>query len=489
MKSALARDQSPYDMNTRSSVQTGRMGSSGWFVLLGACGISLMTSAVILTSDAPSEYANLAFLPLTFLLLSILYFKLYFEMQKNIAILLILAGYFVRDVVTPLALALGDYATVFRWLSSANINAAIFLMMYEAVIVFTGMSLYVAFGGRRKATSDPADCLTAPKMNYRWLNAILVLCVVFCIGVFLYIPEIRGLYKPMFGNSRAIASIDYTFDEIALRGSAKRVLFSLFTYVLGFIRYVVPAYLIYAIYRKKGDSSKGLILSALVLVLPFLVVGESNIEPFLGLLLNIVLIRRLYPSHSRHLARASWILGGVLVISVFSIKMSMIAQSTGASGFQSVSEALNAYFPGVGNAAATYNIVDANPMKTLFYDFYSIIPFRGSLFGLEGTTLTDLFAQSNGVWGNIVPCISQAMHYLGTFLAPLVPVSVAVLSLVMHEMAESTHEYWRYFYFAFIMVFSALVPTTYNLVTLLAFALEVFLPIWILTRFVSRRRS
>lgn len=490
MKSALMRDQSLDDMNSRSSVRTKAPGSSSWFLLLAAvCVMSLITCAIILMSNAPYGYRNMAFLPLSFLFVSVMYSRLYLEIHKNIAVLLILVGYFIRDVATPLALALGNYTTVFPKLSSENINTAIFLMMYEVVIVFTGIHLYLLFKRRSKGTIRIADSFAAQTWSYRSFNAVLLLCVLFCIGVFLYIPEIGGLYKPIFGNSQGIASINYTADQIALRGSLRRVLFTLFTYVLSFIRYVIPAYFIYVIYKKKGDSLKGIILSVPFLVLPFLVVGTTNIEPFLGLLLNMVLVKRLYPRNSQHLTRAFLILGGSLVISIFGAKMHLIGQSTGNSGFESLSEVLCAYFPGVGNAAATYNIVDINPLKTLFYDFYSTIPFRGSLFGLAGVSLAGLFNESNGIGGNIIPCVSYAEHYLGFAIAPLVPMSMAVLSLVMHDRAENTNEYWQYFYFVFAMIFLAIAPNMYNSVIYLSWAFGVFLPLLVLTKFIERRRG
>jgi len=487
MRDAVIRGQSLYCMNSRSSVRTRTPRSSGFFVLLSTCAISLMACAVILMSDAPSGYKNLAFLPLTFLFVSIVYSRLYLEIQKNIAVLLILAGYFIRDVVTPLALALGNYTTVFPWLLSENINTAIFLMMYEVVVVFTGIRLYLLFKRGPKETTRIADSFATQTWSYRSFNAVLLLCVLFCIGAFLYIPEIGGLYKSIFGNNQQIASFGYTFDQIALRGSLRRVVFTLFTFTLNFIRYVVPAYFIYAIYRTKGDSPNGVILSIPFLVLPFLIVGSSNIDPFLGLLLNMVLVKRLYPRNSRHLIRASLILGGLLFVSVFGAKMHVMGQWTGIAGFESLSETLCAYFPGVGNAGAAYNIVDINPLKTLFYDFYWTIPFRGSLFGLEGTTLANLYAESNGVSGQIIPCVSYAEHYIGFVLAPLAPMSMAVLSLAMRDRAENANKYWQYFYFVFAMVFLALAPNIYTFVIILAWAFGVFLPILMLTKLINRR--
>src|SRR5450830_445823 len=146
MRDALASDSSACKMNSRSSVRTKAPGSSSWFVLLAAvCVMSLITCAIILMSNAPYGYRNMAFLPLSFLFVSVMYSRLYLEIHKNIAVLLILVGYFIRDVATPLALALGNYTTVFPKLSSENINTAIFLMMYEVIIVFTGIHLYLLF--------------------------------------------------------------------------------------------------------------------------------------------------------------------------------------------------------------------------------------------------------------------------------------------------------------------------------------------------------
>lgn len=463
--------------------------NSSIIILILVLVLSILTAIVISFDDVPRGYENLPLLPLSFGLASLLFFKIYFEMQKNIAVLLILGGYFIRAVITPLAFVFGNYTTSFRLLYSENINSAVFIMIYEVLIVFGGMFIYLTLKKRPVEDIYHADDFIAKEHDFRKFNIMILLSVLFCFAVFLYIPEISEQYTTIFGNSDAIVSIDYVFDDVALRGTLKRILFSLFTYVLSFIRYVVPVHFIQAIYKKNGDSAKGIVKSLLFLLFPFLIVGTTNIEPFFGLILNCIIIKKLFPRNGKKLVIAIWVLGVLLVISIFSAKLDAISQWTGTSGFATLSQSLNAYFPGVGNAAAMYTIIDTNPLRTLFYDFYSTIPFRGSIFGFEEITLTNLFDLYNNIGGNIVPCVSHAEHYLGFIFAPIVPMGIALTALKMREKAKKSTNFWQYYYFVFFMMFAAFAPNIYNIVIYFSFIFKALLPVYILIKLINKKKE
>ena len=79
-----------------------------------------------------------------------------------------------------------------------------------------------------------------------------------------------------------------------------------------------------------------------------------------------------------------------------------------------ISSFLQAYIPGLSNLTGVFRMSDIPKETTLFYDFYYMIPFRKTLFGIPGDFRSVIFFNnSNGVSSQIIPCIGQCYLYLG----------------------------------------------------------------------------
>lgn len=65
---------------------------------------------IVLDINKPAYYNLLYLLPLSFAVLSILFFGLYKHILNNISVAVILILFFVRMVISPLFMSLGNYA-------------------------------------------------------------------------------------------------------------------------------------------------------------------------------------------------------------------------------------------------------------------------------------------------------------------------------------------------------------------------------------------
>lgn len=457
--------------------------------------ISILTILLILfDNEIVYGYQLLWLLPLSFTLISVFTINILKNIQHNIVVAILWGGYFIRFVLTPLALKIGNYRMFFSFtVFGDKIQNAIFLMTYEIIIVFLFLSIYLRIHIHNKTSKKMKfknlDNIFINEDNYRNMHFVILLLVVFCLCIYIYIPEIMDSYTWIFSDNLKIANIDYNVDEIAIRGTFKRALGSLFVFVFNIVRYLIPVYLLKFLSTRFRKSHLRYISSLFICMLPFLAINESNIQPFFGLLFNVIMMIKLYPKEKKKIIKTFLILGGSLVISLLLTKLYLLSNWQNTSGAESISLTINAYFPGVGNVAAAYNILRKNKWKTLFYDFFSTIPFRNSLFpsiAVKEIPLNDLFNNYNYTSGNIIPCISGAQYYLGLLIAPILPMLLSYIALRMKEKAESSNDYWYYFCYMFYSIRVAMIPTLYNHISIVVIIMNQFIPMYLITVFLNQ---
>ncbi|KAB2332603.1 O-antigen polymerase [Bacillus mesophilum] len=454
------------------------------FILL----ISPLSCLIILYDSKPNGYNNLWVLPLIFLVLSLITVNVLKNLADNITLSVIYFGYFIRFVITPLFLSLGNYTTVFNTLVDLNIQYAIIFMVYEIIIVFLCIEFYLIINKNVKKYKNKR--IEINSKNYKNINLMFIILTLFCISIYLYIPEIGKYYTSFFSNNTDALKLDYDFDNIASRGSIDRILNTLFVFIFNIFRYIIPVYLLQLIYLKLRPSRFKFILSIIICLSPFLIVSESNIQPFFGLLFNILMMLKLYPSKSRKIIATIGILGVVGLVGMVIEKILSFGNWQGTSGVASIALTLNAYFPGVGNVAAAYNVDVTNKLITFVSDLVRTIPFNGTLFPGVSTEIntTSMYNTSNYVTGQIIPNISYTSYYLGVVLSPIIPVILSLYALKMHKKANLNKDFWIYFFYIFVSIRIALIPTLYNPIAFFSILFSQILPLGLFCLFINRSK-
>lgn len=452
---------------------------------------SVVVSILLLfDNNVVDGYELLWLLPFSFFIMSLFSIGIVKNSQSNVTMLIIWGGYIIRFILTPLSLLFGNYRIIFfQTVSSNQLESAILLMVYEIFIVFSLLALYLRFSRNIHLIDRMQSKINVEKFNNRRVHYVLFLLTLFCILVFIYIPELKNSFTWIFADGKEISNIRYDVYGLENIGGFNRVLVSLFIFIFNIIRYLIPVYLLNYVYSKFKRTKFTFVISLIICMLPFFVINESNIQPFIGLIINIIMMTKLDPENKNKIIKLYLIIGGVLLFSILFSKLLLLEEWQNTSGIEGISLTLNAYFPGVGNVAAAFNIDETNKLRTLFYDFINTIPFKNSIFPNitpKIVSLTHLFNSNNGTLGNIIPHISGARYYLGFILAPFLPGIVSLYSIRIKEKADASRDYWNYFFYVFYSIRIALIPTLYNHISFVSVVFNSIIPMYLIIVFIKK---
>lgn len=433
----------------------------------------LYTSYVIsFDTNRPVYYTNLYWLPFTYSVLSILFYRIYVGINRNLVYLLVVTLYSLRNVFTPLMMYYGEYSGFFTRLTIDNVNKAVALLCFENICVFAYLYERYKKDVLRINTSERHIYRQIKKGDYI-CGVLLILYLFFCIISYWMIPAIRESYSSIFA---ADALLDVGVDAPS-RGII-RVVFTLFILAFNVVRILIPIAIIYFFRKKMGHSWLGIFIGFFLGLSQFFFVGGETMYVLLVFFLIIGIIYKLFYRCRKKIA----ILGGIIVLVPF-IYLSVLKANAGVgestdSIFNQLSMFMQAYLPGVCNVAAFFNVNNPNKLSTLFFDFYTMIPFRGTLFGLEGDRLVIVYTKQNNTPFQILPCISQAYHYIG-ILAPIVPCLLIRFAIYIQAKFRRSVNIWQYTFYLLAMVYVSVSPILYNVtilgVWLFATLLSMFL--------------
>ena len=127
-----------------------------WIMILVISTISLICFILLITdSNQPNYYNMLCALPLSFMVISLAFYKIYFFIPQNVGLSLVVFLCFIRNVISPLMMYFGNYySTISKGISSTT-NDAILLVIYENLIVFFVLYLCVNNNQNRQVNEQP----------------------------------------------------------------------------------------------------------------------------------------------------------------------------------------------------------------------------------------------------------------------------------------------------------------------------------------------
>lgn len=454
-----------------------------WVMFIVCMGVSII---LLMDPNLPSYYTLLPLLTFSFGVIPFIYPVLIKQMFHNLGVAMIVGGYFMRNVVTPLVMRFGEYSGAFKLNLETNMPKAIILMIYETYVVLGCVLLYLKYTHHKSENCKVKELYLNPSTSIKKISMLLLLISAFCVGVLIMIPSVKTSFTTIFDSD--LASMVGDTDSIAVRGGIKRALVTLFQMCVGFLRYLVPNYFIMAIRKRMGESYRGILLSTVFIGVQFMVIAETLANSLFGAMVSMVLLIKLYPSKRKTLFVGCGICGGILIGYFVFMKTMMVATDEKVS-LADLSEILQAYFPGVCNMAGVFNIENPDKGRTLFFDFYYAIPFRGSLFGLEEERLVQLYNVCNRITSNIIPAAGHAYHYLGPILAPSEPAIMACLGSKYAIKLGEQEDIWRYIVYVYLVIILSISPVMYNISNTLAFMTLTFIPMYIISRFSNESRS
>lgn len=410
---------------------------------------------ILLDQNRPDYYNLLPLVPLSFLVANILLLKRYEKIFNNLAIVLIFSLYFVRNVLTPFIMRLGEYTGGFTIVSNKSAVGAITIMIYESLVVF-GVIYYLT----REKKENKEKKKRKIKIKVGLFEGLILLIAIVMIISYIKVPEIKQLYMSILGED--IKNINYlNTDKLVNRGGLERILFTLYDFLFNFMRIFIPTGIMILIKKKIKNENLAVIASLFVISSQLLFIGTETILPIIIMAVLIILLFKLYPNKQKPIMI---IFGSVICfggIMLFVIKMKQAFSNNSMTLWASLSKMMQSYFPGVCNLAGIFNVPTTDKWTTLFYDFYYTIPFRNTLFGLTGDKLVSIFNRSNGVMNHILPCVAQGYYYLG-FLAPIVPALFVTAGIKVESKRNREDNVFKYVTYTFLLIYIGITPILYN---------------------------
>lgn len=425
--------------------------------------------------NAKGEYIPIVILPLFYILFLLILLPRVKYLFKSIVFTILWGGYFIKMVLTPLLYSYAEYKSFYYVSIETNdILYASLLIGVESVV--TALVLFVMI--KKHPINIETQTITVDKENNIFVNFIILALILFLIVSYRIVPQLK-IANPLFYkatlNDAALLRIDN--ENIVARGTFQRYLYSLFNFFLPIFRNIVPLYFLSKI--KNIEKSKFLVF--ILLFVPFIFLNSSNAQPIHCSILVLLVLNRLYNKKVKTVNIIVFIVGLIVLFIIITAKMQSLLAWRGIGGIAAIAQFVNAYFPGVDNAAIVHQIGHESYFTTLFYDLYYVIPFQNTLFGLKGDNLQDVFTAISMTGSQVIPWCSQISHYTGFIFAPLVTMAFIIKAIKSEINGIREKEYWSVIWCLYYSYFTSVAICTYSFSIYLSGLVNVGIPILIIS--------
>ena len=409
--------------------------------------------------------------------------------QTNIAVVLIIATALVRYCVLPIFLVFSNFATAMKLNIEKNATGAIILLIYEIIAVFLTVIIV-----QKKQTTKIINQTNRSGVRFKLLGEILAVLLLFCLFVLVYIPQTKLMFKTIFDlTNEDFTSVTYSASMNEL-GSTKRILQTLFAMVFHFLRIMVPIYVVKLAKTKKARESVIFLIAFVFVFLQFLLITSTFAESIISGLIILIVTAKICPEKGSRLLKFSAVFVCAIVIIYFCVrywvnttKLNTSYYTKDGNFFSYLSNIINAYFTGVDNVAAVFNVPQNGKLEALFFNVYRAIPFNNSLFGLDGENFQSIYNSANNLTGQIQPTIASGYYFFGPIFAPILSVLITWVALTFANKGQKTQYFWEYVAYTFTAISIALGLSMYNDAIVLQWFTTWELPIIILSKLSSEK--
>lgn len=165
----------------------------------------------------------------------------------------------------------------------------------------------------------------------------------------------------------------------------------------------------------------------------------------------------------------------------------LYSKDNGAMSY--AAQIINAYFTGVDNVAAIFNIPSGHESEAFRVGVLGAIPFNSTLFGNRGNKLQYFYNLYNSSYGQIPPTIGTGYYYFGTILSPVITGLFVILSMRYYKKAENMEASLRYVAVVFCSIVFALGTVMYSPSITLSWYFSWGIPMLLLTLFTGENKE
>lgn len=401
-----------------------------WILLLfveAACIFGIVT--LLFDSNRPDYYQSLFMLPLIFGILSLIFNRIYECVPRNLGCSIIMGLLFVRLVVDPICSSLAGYRETISLNVQNNTPYAVYLMCYEAVMVFITLfclSNKYDLDEEIKSPHYYANIGTGYKTAVIILICIALLCYYITPGVmegFRSITHINDDYFSNFENGRIIAKYGNSFT--------KKLSMVTGNYIIKILVILLPTITIIQC-GKMNNLKIAKVISFFICLTPFFFI-DGAIARSVIYATALFMLRNytfsLYNSESRNTKKMILIMSAAIAAVVL-YWANRYSQSDSNNLLEYISAKVSTYFSGVNIITGSFNLPRSFDYRLRYfvYDFTETVPFGNTIFRISHETIQPFFNQANHTYGQIPTTIGMGYYYFGVVFSPLYSIIFTVIS-------------------------------------------------------------
>jgi hypothetical protein len=433
----------------------------------------------IYTSNLDSKFELLFFLPLSFIVACLFNRSVFKKHSNNLVVLIIIGTYFIRNVISIYVLVSIDnnFYAIVNHFTSNGFNKAIMIMSLDILMIFYYLKYEMSNNYKNYYKRELTYFELFNEKNSKIFKLLIISSVIFTLVSWFLVPQISENYTTIFDSTMVDLSVLETNKEVE-RGGIFRILLTLSLMLIKLLTIIISVYLLSWIRLKIPYISIRLLLFYIILFFQLLFISGNTMDVVLTVGVLFIVYSKIENNNKIILLTGSIGLLSLILI-IGTLKAASI--STGGS-FLSVF--LQGYFPGVFNLAGVFEIdTNISKLDSLFADFYTMIPFRNSVFGIETELKTsEIYNASNNVRGQIIPFIGEAFYYLG-YLAFIVPILIIKIAFHYFKKANATANILVFSFYLHITFYFAISPILYHDTILGAYFFSTAIPFLILIKF------
>lgn len=448
-------------------------------LLVGKLIIAVSFLTIVLTyftmrEKKDSVYRFLHLLPYGHAVIMLVFVPFTKNMLKYPAQWCIYLLYFIRNCMTPIFMYLANYDSVIKINSGAAVNKAIVLMLYETFTVYLVMALWE----KRKQISSHIKIRISPPL----FNKLLVLLGAIIVVCLLLAPMLRSSYESIFHLSRLI-SVAGVVNKETLGGA--RAFYTIGQVCISVFRLLITIVALWAVRKRTENPYMAIIAAGVVAFVQCMFLGAQLLYFFYIMGYIFFLTIRLFPRTKKILISGTAVLFPLMLVFLMMTKL----QLNSANVWGSMGKSLNAYLPGVANIAGVIENVSERSLRTVFADFYTMIPFRNSIFGLQVQNLSDIFNEANQCQGQILPLLGESYYYFGAILSPILSVLFAVGAMKANEKMNYAKNCITYAVNVMMMLYLSTMILCKNLILFGSLFFSTLLPLWVFSLVTEKSYS
>ena len=454
--------------------------------------VSAMMCIALLAQNAlqriPAHYSLLPLLPLS-CALGFLMMSTVRQRSGSVSCILLSMMAFIRYCITPFIMIAGDFESLMKLNITLNANNGILLMAYEAIAIFLAITLYC-----RRIDKDLYKTAVHKKskgITFAFFDGIMLIMIIFIIAVAFAVPEVMTGFKTIFDMAESDFTMVHYSAAQTQAGTLKRALQTLFSMVFQLIRIMLPLWVIFKMKKNRWADVIICVFAVLFSAIQFVFITSTFAESIISAFVILMMTAYLCPKSKKSMTISVIVMLVTIVSSFFIVRYSVRSSNSlyTVSGMKYVSSIVTAYLGGVDNVAAIFNLTDANKWESLFFNFYSAIPFNTTLFGLEGEKLQVFYNAANSSYGQIEPSIASGYYYFGPVFAPVFSVLVTIFSLKFDAIADETESFWKKTAYKFCMLIFSLGISMYDVSIVLRWFTNWGIPLILLSLFSRKKYS